>query len=254
MHKGRVLSPAKRLVVFAILLTTNVLAGYPVKIGFYNSTGTGDFDKFLIDTMALGATKAFGENGFTITNITERDVNNVTLKLYDVIVFPGGSGSAQAEAVGEDGLKALYDFVSNGGGYIGTCGGAFLALGHIKLYGPGPNGRGPKIQLHEGEGPVQMAFNEDGITDLNLDYNVNQNITIQYYSGPIIKDEDFPSDVSIWAHFKSEVQSGSHWMSNTVSISGRKLNKGRIVLNSPHPELVPNYPDIYGHELVWLLE
>ena len=46
----------------------------------------------------------------------------------DVVVFPGGSGNGQAKAIGLAGLEALRKFVQAGGGYIGTCGGAFLGL------------------------------------------------------------------------------------------------------------------------------
>ncbi len=54
--------------------------------------------------------------------------SQVRLGDFHVLVFPGGSGSAQASAIGEGGLAAVRSFVSAGGHYIGTCAGAFLAL------------------------------------------------------------------------------------------------------------------------------
>jgi len=260
------------ILVVLFFLTPNVLAiHFPIKIAFYNSTGTGDFNEFLIKTMSAGVTKKFGANSFTITNITETEVKKLSQSDYDAIIFPGGSGTAQANAIGEDGIEEVRTFVKNGGGFIGTCGGAFLAMGHILLYGPGPDGNGPHIQMNWGEGPVKMDFTKSGLSALDLSYDVNQNFTIQYYSGPIVKDVDFPDDVMIWAHFQSDVKKVNNnrnlnfeknpsakilngKMVGTVAISGRKYGSGRVVLNSPHAELIPNYPDIYGGELVWVLQ
>ena len=74
---------------------------------------------------------AFGHHDYSITNLTDADVANaVTRAAFDVVVFPGGSGNAQAEAIGPTGIAALRAFVADGGGYIGTCGGAFLGLQH----------------------------------------------------------------------------------------------------------------------------
>ena len=54
---------------------------------------------------------------------------------YDALIFPGGSGNGEATALGEVGLDAVRAHVAAGGGYIGTCGGSFLAIQHLLLYG-----------------------------------------------------------------------------------------------------------------------
>ncbi|MDB4662390.1 BPL-N domain-containing protein [Verrucomicrobiales bacterium] len=45
----------------------------------------------------------------------------------DVLIQPGGSGGKQGRALEESGRKAVRDFVRGGGGYLGVCGGAYLA-------------------------------------------------------------------------------------------------------------------------------
>lgn len=69
---------------------------------------------------------------------------------------PPAPAAGQATAIGEEGLAAVRRFVAAGGAYIGTCGGAFLALQHLLLYGLGPAGKGPPTQepWDRGHGPV----------------------------------------------------------------------------------------------------
>ena len=90
-----------------------------------------------------------------------------------------GSGNGQAEAIGEVGMQHVRDFVSAGGGYIGTCGGAFLGLSHIHFYGnPPPPTQEP---WDRGHGPVQVEFSKQGLEELHLNYTGN--VTIIYWQG-----------------------------------------------------------------------
>ena len=45
------------------------------------------------------------------------------LEPFDVVVFPGGGGHSQAEAIGEAGVAAVKAFVKGGGGYVSSCAG-----------------------------------------------------------------------------------------------------------------------------------
>ncbi len=49
------------------------------------------------------------------------------LKDFDLVMFTGGSGSAEAEGLGEAGREEVRKFVREGGGYVGICAGAYLA-------------------------------------------------------------------------------------------------------------------------------
>ena len=46
---------------------------------------------------------------------------------YRCIYVNGGSSVAHGKSLGANGRKSVYDFVYNGGSYVGTCAGAFLA-------------------------------------------------------------------------------------------------------------------------------
>jgi len=139
-----------------------------VKIGFYTGNGTSrtvhsgvDATTGFYTVLKAAATTAFGgPASFTIANMSGPDVQHITPAMYDVVVFPGGSGSGQSTAVGLAGLAALREFVAAGKGYIGTCGGAFLGLQHVRFYGHGPKGLGPPTQepWDRGHGVVQVVL------------------------------------------------------------------------------------------------
>jgi glutamine amidotransferase-like uncharacterized protein len=58
--------------------------------------------------------------------MTAADVRANRLGRFDVVVFPGGRGHRQASALGDEGRRAIRDFV-RAGGCVGICAGAFLA-------------------------------------------------------------------------------------------------------------------------------
>jgi hypothetical protein len=68
--------------------------------------------------------------GWKATIVTPEKVRNGLLGGFGVFVAPGGSGSAQASSLGDDGRRQIIDFVKHGGGYLGICGGAFLCTSH----------------------------------------------------------------------------------------------------------------------------
>lgn len=62
---------------------------------------------------------------------------------FDVIFVPGGWARDKMAALGENGGEAIKEFVRRGGGYLGFCGGAGLALSHENGLGLAPFGRLP---------------------------------------------------------------------------------------------------------------
>jgi len=62
-----------------------------------------------------------------LRRIGPAEITGGVLGQFDVLIVPGGSGSKQARAIGTEGRSAIADFIRNGGGYVGFCGGAYLA-------------------------------------------------------------------------------------------------------------------------------
>lgn len=229
-----------------------------LRIAFYVDAGTSkDLSSFYT---TLEAAAKMTERDFSIRNFTAEDVRTkLLLESFDVAVFPGGSGNGMAKALGEDGLASVRSFVSAGGGYMGTCGGAFLGISHLYFYGEGA-GSGPPTQepWDRGHGPVQVEFTEKGLKDIALDpVQFGGNVTVMYWQGPIVKPRDFPSNVSVLSWFRTEIHSQhtsetTGEMVNTPAMTSIGYGQGRVALNSPHPELTPNLPEIYAGELAWV--
>lgn len=60
--------------------------------------------------------------------VTAQHIRAQGLQKHRVLMVPGGWASHKARALGADGLEQVRTFVQNGGGYVGFCGGAGLAL------------------------------------------------------------------------------------------------------------------------------
>ena len=65
---------------------------------------------------------------FECITVTAADLKRGALSAFHVVVMPGGITTSQGKAIGRDGCKALRDFIASGGGYLGICAGANLAL------------------------------------------------------------------------------------------------------------------------------
>merc|ERR1711879_1121580 len=168
--------------------------------------------------------------------------------------FPGGSGSRQAESLGDEGLDVVRKFVAEGGAYIGTCAGAFVAISHLFFYGrPGP----PVKSL--GTGVVTIEFTEQAFYDFDYDRNkFGGNVSIYYQGGPVLSEASLPREVTILARFTSPVPSKlpSKQGVNTPSVTSSKFGNGRVVLNTPHAEHTLSGgigTEFYKGQLAWVL-
>jgi Biotin-protein ligase, N terminal len=59
--------------------------------------------------------------------VTAAEIRAKRVGRFDVVIFPGGGGRRQAAALGDEGRRAIRDFVRGGGGFVGICAGAFLS-------------------------------------------------------------------------------------------------------------------------------
>ncbi|MBI5665546.1 MAG: hypothetical protein HZC49_10760 [Nitrospirae bacterium] len=65
--------------------------------------------------------------GLPFDLIRAEDIKTGALNKYKMLFVPGGWASNKIKALGETGAAAIRDFVSDGGSYLGFCGGAGLA-------------------------------------------------------------------------------------------------------------------------------
>ena len=177
------------------------------------------------------------------------DIRDGALNDADVVVFTGGRGGVQGDALGETGRQAVAAFIENGGGYIGICAGAYLATARLEQYL-----RLISTYHHRpwqiGTGMLEVSWTDAGRALFTPPANV---ATMRFANGPIFFQEDglmpeldLPA-FDIFATFASGVgdPETQQRMIGSPAIIGAPYGSGRVLLLSPHPESDP--------ELTWLI-
>ena len=209
----------------------------PVRVAVFDGDGVGPSAIPLI-----AAIENAKEHLFQVTRITAVEIQGGKLAEVDVLVHPGGSGGGQGKALGENGRKAVRDFVNQGGGYLGVCGGAYLATNDYEW---SLNLIDAKVvdKMHwaRGNGPVQLQLSPAGATFFG---HGEPELTIEYAQGPLLSrpewdDPEVPNYESL-ALFKTEIAlkgAPKGVMARTSAAVRAPYGKGRVFCFSPHPEL-----------------
>lgn len=203
-------------------------------------------------------------DGISVVRVGPSDMTAEVLKPFEVILFPGGSGSKQGRAIGEEGRAVVRRFVKRGNGVVGICAGAFLCSSHydwslrvintavfnktVEIPGVGRKSMWYRGATQE----VQMQLEGAAGTILGKSGDVK----VRYHNGPIIsvgKATDLPSYTPI-AWFRSEVskyepQKGT--MINTPAIVVADFGEGRVLSVSPHPEATPGLESMIVNGVCW---
>ena len=184
-------------------------------------------------------------SGINVENITADEVQNgLNRSKYDVIFFPGGGGRSQSNALGEIGRENIRKFISMGGGYIGVCAGAYLALGHNEL---NISGAYAEVTYHgkssRGDGNASVALTADGVAAFER-YGVSplqvQKQNLFYANGPTMKFTDAVAP-------DSQVKAYMNYTSDSVPIEkhyiGPTAGKGLLAVIHHRYSLL----DYYSH-------
>jgi len=118
------------------------------------------------------------------------------------------------------GFEMIRKFVTNGGGYIGICAGAYLAAPRVEIPGK-PQGLGIiDIQniRKKGIGTRKIYLKEHPITK-----GLKGELIIRYQNGPEIL-------------IKGEAKEVARYENGSSAIVTASYGKGKVVIFSPHPE------------------
>lgn len=189
----------------------------------------------------------------TVTRVPAGEWATIDLRAFDLVVFSGGSGSAQAEAIGEEGRSNVREYVRNGGGYVGVCAGAYLACSNFK-WGLGILNAGTvSNKWRRGQGFMDLELTEDGRRLLG---DVRGTFKVRYHNGPIIRPAgrtDVPPYTPV-AFFRSEIaEFGSPVgvMVDSPAQARGTFGRGRVFISSPHPENTPGLEHIIPRAVLW---
>ncbi|MBN2424731.1 MAG: hypothetical protein JXR46_05700 [Calditrichaceae bacterium] len=201
-----------------------------------------------IDDAVWPNCKTYTENILKKIGLPYRIVNadsvlNNRLLYYSVLIMPGGRPDLYEQNLGRDGLDIINNYVSRGGGYIGICGGAFLAAQNNIWRGWAGE---PRICLRyngqlgiftgAADGPIE-EFAPDyqdfncGINIIEKDHfitsEINETIYYLYDHGPMFLLSDNSVDLAL----------GNSVNGNKTLLLVTQYNNGRIFLSGGHPEV-----------------
>ena len=194
------------------------------------------------------------------------DIREGVLSHFDAVIFPGGSGSKQAAALGIEGRRQVSTFVERGGGFVGICAGAYLAaanykwslkIGDYKTFCEARDipGIGRKSMWYRGpSSTVRMELTSEGRRILGDRVGA---FPVRYHNGPIVSPAGFDGipDYRVLAWFRSEVahyepQKGT--MVNTPAIITGSFGQGRVLSISPHPESSRDLRPMVARGIQWV--
>lgn len=236
-----------RTVISLLLLTVArglVAAEIPViKVAVYDDKGaTGKGIPCVTEIMGKTV-------DIKLTKFKGADIAAGGLKGYDLVMFTGGSGSAEAGGLGEKGREEVREFVRNGGGYVGICAGAYLACSGFE-WGVGVlNAKTVSSKWRRGQGEVKIegeAFGEK-LSDRG----------IRYSNGPIIKADvrkDLP-EFEVLLAFRTELAENDTpvgVMVNAPAMVRSTYGLGRVFTSSPHPEQTAGLEPIVEKAVRWV--
>jgi PKD repeat protein/putative intracellular protease/amidase len=169
--------------------------------------------------------------GLTHERFSAGDVNTVNLAdYYQAVVIPGGDPFGYDASINADGQAHLRDFVAEGGGYVGICGGGYYAADDGTFFGTPFDF---PLDLFDGsaEGPLDGVSTMTTIS-LNQSDPINEYqpaFHVTMYSG----GSAFYPNPSSWADTVGtyDEHDGDCAMINSYH------GNGRVVLIGPHPEL-----------------
>jgi glutamine amidotransferase-like uncharacterized protein len=219
----------------------------PLRVGVYDDIGTSRNIEFLL--------KVLGEHDdLRVDRLDAEQISTGSLDGYDVLIQPGGSGSGQGKALGEEGRERIRDFVRAGGGYLGICAGAYLASSDYSWSLHILDARVvDKKHWARGTGPVEIALTPKGREILGVEA---ERPTVLYYQGPLLapaEDASLP-DFEVLARFDGEIAkkgAPSGVMKGTTAIAAGTFERGRVLCISPHPERTDGLHGMVYRAILW---
>jgi len=194
---------------------------------------------------------------FFVCHVGPGDLRPAVLRQFNVLVFPGGSGSKQGNALGREGRKHVREFVRRGGGVVGICAGAYLCSSHyswsLELFNAAVfnktveiPGKGRKSMWYRGPATdIDVEVTRNGATILGI-----QGLhSIRYQNGPILSRGDQP-DLPAYrplAFFRSEngiYKPQKNTMIGAPAVVAAQYGQGRVLAISPHFETTKGYESV----------
>lgn len=200
-----------------------------VDIAIYSGRGTWEQSVKALRAMFLWM-------NYTVEYVSADRINNIGLASFRILCIPGGDMYEYAQDISTKGKENIRNFIHDGGGYIGICGGAYFASERVIWRGNQlpmtPLGIFPGIAA----GPineiisypnytmtiVKIISHEHPITQSELD-----SASVLYYWGPAMAPNP-NANVTIL---------GNYSKGNQTAMLAFQYYQGRVFLIGTHPEI-----------------
>ncbi|MHA1959038.1 MAG: BPL-N domain-containing protein [Candidatus Thorarchaeota archaeon] len=180
--------------------------------------GDGGADASRDGWLALGA--MFEWMNASVTYVMASDIRNGTLDDYEIVVMPGGPPVTYRVFLQEDGMDEIRSFVSDGGSYVGICGGSEFATTQF-------------LGLHQGR--INWGIAGSGTGVINMTLNVNS-------TGPDFSDMSETFTVMNWGSgpftniTDDVIPIATYPQNGRPGMIAFPYGRGSVFLSSPHPE------------------
>lgn len=234
------------LVCVALMTRLAVGDQRPLRVALFEDAGAGQKG---INTVKEQFTRS---GNVEVVLVKGEDIAGGVLSGFDVVVFTGGSGSKQGNALGEKGRENVRQFVRDGGGYLGICAGAYLACTGFS-WGVGVlDAKTVSPKWRRGTGVVEVEVTPAGAQATGLPAGTNR---IRYANGPILTPHgrDPIPPYETLAFFRTELAKNDTPVGAMVSapaIVRGVFGKGRVIVSSPHPESTDGLKDSFAPSAV----
>jgi glutamine amidotransferase-like uncharacterized protein len=237
LRYGKQVMAFRLALCFLALSGSSVAADGSIRVAVFGGSGTGGSSEKLV--------RAFGKSSaerYAIERISAEEIVAGKLAEFDVLVHPGGSGSKQGHALGEQGRAEVRDFVQKGGGFLGVCAGAYLATND---YSWSLNLIDAKVvdRRHwaRGTGEVDLQLSEAAAAFFDV---AKPTAEIYYAQGPLLgrrewDDPEVPDYESLAIYSGEIAKKGAPKgvMKGTSAAVRCEYGDGRVFCFGPHPEL-----------------
>ena len=218
-----------------------------ITVAVYQGDGVGKSVKDVLDDLAR-------DSSIAVERITTSQILKDGLKPFDVVLFPGGSGGGQGKSLTADGREKVRQFISDGGGYIGICAGAYLASAD---YDWSLDILDAKVldRRHWARGFGNVKLNLKSICRTNLTLADVQS-KVYYHQGPLLAPANNSEldDYDEWASFATEVTKEgvpAGVMPGTTAVAAGRFGFGRVLAISPHFEMTDGLDSVVGSAVRW---
>ena len=218
-----------------------------IHVAIYDAEGTGGSGVPQITEILAGSPD------FHVVRIGPAEIAGGALGQFHVVLFPGGSGSRQAKAIGSQGAANIRRFVEQGGGYVGICAGAYLATSEFSWGLKILDAKTVSSKWRRGMGNVTIELTEAGREILG---DLQGEREIRYANGPILMPAEVPSvpDYEVLALFRRELAKNDTppgVMIHSPAFVAGQFGHGRVFCSSPHPEQTQDLEEIVRRAVRW---